>query len=182
MGRQPGGGTHQRVGCPPGGEPAEAYGLAVRPVINYRRDFVFSETPTVLWEALEHTERFERWWSWLQEFRIEGGTLATGSVLHGVVAPPLPYRMRIDVELVRCEPPREIDAVVSGDLEGVARLRLHETTAGTRAEVSWTVEMMQRPMRIASRVAHPVVRLGHDAVVDMTVAGFRRHLLRGALS
>jgi hypothetical protein len=36
--------------------------------------------------------------------------------------------------------------------------------------------MMQRPMRVAARVASPVLRWGHDRVVDATVAGFRRHL------
>jgi hypothetical protein len=36
--------------------------------------------------------------------------------------------------------------------------------------------MMQRPMRVAARVAPPVLRWGHDRVVDATVAGFRRHL------
>jgi len=35
---------------------------------------------------------------------------------------------------------------------------------------------MQRPMRVAARVAYPVLRWGHDRVVDATVAGFRRHL------
>ena len=37
--------------------------------------------------------------------------------------------------------------------------------------------MMQRPMRLAARVAHPVLRWGHDRVVEMTVNGFRRHLV-----
>jgi hypothetical protein len=157
-----------------------AYGLRVRPVISYKRGFTFPVAPAALWQAMERTEGFERWWSWLREFRLEGGALATGSVLHGVVVPPLPYRMRIDVEIIRCEPPSEIDAVVRGDLEGPARLRLEAVPAGTRAEVSWTIEMMQKPMRLASRIALPVLRLGHDAVVEMTVAGFRRQLLRDA--
>jgi hypothetical protein len=36
--------------------------------------------------------------------------------------------------------------------------------------------MMQRPMRMASRFAHPLLQWGHDAVVALTVAGFRRRL------
>jgi hypothetical protein len=39
--------------------------------------------------------------------------------------------------------------------------------------------MMQRPMRIASRLAHPLLVKAHDVVVDVTVAGFRRHLVHG---
>jgi uncharacterized protein YndB with AHSA1/START domain len=151
-----------------------------KPEIVYRREFSFPVTPAELWEAIEGTERFEAWWPWLREFRLEGGGLSAGSVLHGMVVPPLPYRMRVDVEIARCERPHEIDAAVHGDLEGTATLRLREGGDGSRAAVAWRIEMMQRPMRLASRFALPVLRLGHDAVVEMTVAGFRRHLRRGS--
>jgi len=90
----------------------------------------------------------------------------------------VPYRMRVDVELVRCRRPSLIDAIVLGDLKGTAKLRLRATDggSGTRVSVSWRIEMMQRAMRIASRVAHPLLVKAHDVVVDVTVAGFRRHL------
>jgi len=42
--------------------------------------------------------------------------------------------------------------------------------------VTWSIEMMQRPMRMAARLAHPLMRWGHDRVVETTVAGYRRHL------
>jgi hypothetical protein len=125
---------------------------------------------------MQEVDQFERWWPWLEEFRLEGGSLKVGSVLHGVVAPPLPYRMRLRVEITRSEPPTEIDAVVHGDLEGLASIEIHQTDVGTRAEVAWTVEMMQRPMRLAARFGRPLLQWGHDRVVESTVAGFRRHL------
>jgi len=146
------------------------------PVIAYQRSFEFDLTPAMLWATIEETERFERWWPWLREFTIDGGSLKTGAVLHGVVVPPLPYRMTLDIELVSCRRPQAIDALVHGDLEGDAHLRLRRSGAGTRAEVSWTLEMMQRPMRIASRFAHPLLVRAHDVVVDLTVSGFRRNL------
>jgi hypothetical protein len=84
--------------------------------------------------------------------------------------------LRIDVELTECVPPRRIDAVVHGDLEGEATLEIRDAGAGSRVEVAWTVEMMQRSMRMASRFAHPLLQWGHDVVVGITVAGFRRRL------
>jgi hypothetical protein len=65
---------------------------------------------------------------------------------------------------------------VHGDLEGVAHLVLDPDGKGTQASVSWRIEMMQRPMRMAARYARPVLCWGHDRVVDVTVASFRRHL------
>ena len=146
------------------------------PIIAYRRDYLFDVTPKELWSTLEDTDRYQAWWPWLREFSSEGDPLVTGSVMRGTVVPPLPYRMRIEVELVRCVRPKEVDALVHGDLEGSASLRLSAAGKRARAEVSWSVEMMQRPMRLASRVAHPVLKRGHDFVVELTVGGFRRHL------
>jgi hypothetical protein len=149
-------------------------------VIAYHGRFEFDVAPTEMWLAIERCDQFEAWWGWLREFRLEGARLEDGAVLRGVVSPPVPYEMRIEVVLDRCLPPRRVDATVRGDLIGGASLELGllRTAAGacTVAEVRWVVEMTQRPMRIAARFAHPLLRWGHDRVVDATVAGFRRHL------
>jgi carbon monoxide dehydrogenase subunit G len=145
-------------------------------VIDYRGRFAFDVPPEVIWNSIEHCERFESWWAWLREFRLEGPGLQSGAVLHGVVSPPVPYTMRIRVQLDRCERPARIDATVHGDLEGTARLVLVPVDDGSLAEVSWTIEMTQRAMRMAARVAHPLMQWGHDRVIETTVAGLRRHL------
>lgn len=144
--------------------------------MSYRRDHEFSASPAELWNALEEVDQFESWWPWLEEFRLEGDSLESGAVLHGVITPPLPYRMQIRVELTRSEPPHRIEALIHGDLEGTASLELQPRGAGSSLEVAWEVEMMQRPMRLADRMAHPLMQWGHDRVVEITVAGFRRRL------
>lgn len=147
------------------------------PVIDYRGGFDFNVTPGELWSSIEHAEQFERWWPWLREFSLEGGGLRSGAVMHGVVVPPLPYRIRVDVELVACRRPAAIDAVVHGDLEGKASMRIRRCGLnGCTVEAKWSVEMMQTPMRITSRFAHPLLRWGHDRVVEITVRSFRRQL------
>ena len=145
-------------------------------VVEYTAVHRFPMPPAELWDELEHVEHFERWWSWLSDFRLDGDGLVDGAVLHGVVAPPLPYRMRLTVGLERCVRPSVIDAAVHGDLEGQAHLRLEPEGDGSRVDVQWTIEMMQRPMRVAAHVAHPLLRWGHDRVVDATVYSFRRHI------
>ncbi len=142
--------------------------------MRYRRSHSFTVDPESLWAALEQVDQFERWWPWFQEVEVAGAPLARGTVLSGVVAPPLPYRMRLDVELTDCRRPVAIDARVRGDLRGPARLRLRPEADGTTVDVEWSMEMMQRPMRLASRLAGPLLQWGHDRIVDMTVAGFRR--------
>jgi carbon monoxide dehydrogenase subunit G len=150
------------------------------PVIDYTGTFRFAAPPEVVWETIERTGEFERWWGWLGDFRLEGSGLEAGSVLVGTVSPPLPYHMRIRVELEDCVRPSLIDAAVHGDLEGRGRLELARVGDETVASVAWTIEMMQRPMRAAARFAHPLLRWGHDRVVDATVHGFRRQLAASA--
>ena len=153
------------------GVPSSAY------VIEYDGTFTFPVPVAQLWARLVQVDRFSSWWSWLREFSVEGNGLEHGTVLHGIVAPPLPYRMRLDVVLDECVPERRITAFVHGDLEGAASLTFDGDDAETRAHATWTIEMMQRPMRVAARIAHPLLRWGHDRVVDATVDGFRRHLV-----
>ena len=96
---------------------------------------------------------------------------APGSVVRGVVVPPLPYRMRLEVVLDDCVRERCIDASVHGDLEGVARIAFEGDDTETRVHAAWTIEMMQPSMRVAARIAPRLLRWGHDRVVDATVQG-----------
>ncbi len=146
-------------------------------VIDYTGRFGFPVPPSEVWAAIARFDQFEGWWGWLGELEVDGPGLQDGSVLRGTVAPPVPYRMRVAVELERCVSDRLIDASVTGDLVGEAHLRLRPTSEGTVTDVAWSLEMMQRPMRVAARVAHPLLRWGHDRVVEATVSGFRSQLV-----
>jgi hypothetical protein len=146
-------------------------------VINYEGDFAFPVSVAELWATIGRVDCFSSWWSWLQEFSVEGGVLEHGTVLHGIVAPPVPYRMRLDVLLDECVPERRITALVHGDLEGAATLVFDGDDVDSRVHATWTVVMMQRPMRLAARIAPQLLRWGHQRVVDATVEGFRHHLV-----
>ena len=146
------------------------------PVLTYRNAFAFDLSPDRLWHQIEAFDRFEGWWPWLTDLTITGEGLSTGSILRGTVNPPLPYRMRLRIELVSCTPFEALDARIDGDLTGDAHLRFYPDGKGTLIDVSWTVEMQQPAMRLASRISRPLLQWGHDRVVEMTVAGFRRRI------
>ena len=145
-------------------------------VIDYDGTFVFPAPAAELWTTIARFDCFPSWWSWLREFAVQGSGLRHGTSLHGIVAPPLPYRMRLDVVLEECVPEQRLTAIVHGDLEGPAQLTFEGDDSETRVHATWTIEMMQRPMRLAARIAKPLLRWGHDRVVDATVDSFRRQL------
>jgi uncharacterized protein YndB with AHSA1/START domain len=144
--------------------------------MSYRHGFGFALSPERLWSELEAVDQFERWWPWLTDLTVDGPGLAEGSVLTGVVSPPLPYRMRVRIEVVECERLHLISAVIGGDLTGPSTLRFRPDGDGTWVDATWTLEMQQPAMRLASRIGRPLLQWGHDRVVDLTVAGFRRRI------
>ena len=158
---------------------AACYAVAVAEspyVFEYAETFTFAATPEQVWAVLERFEALAATWPWLRELRIDGTGLQQGTVIRGVVAPPVPYQMRLTVVLDDCAPAKYINASVHGDLEGRAHIAFDRDGFETRANVCWTIEMMQPPMRVAARVAPRLLRWGHDRVVAATVKGLRRHL------
>ncbi len=73
-------------------------------VIDYSGRFGFPVPPSEVWAPIGQFDQFERWWGWLGELAVDGPGLQSGAVLRGTVAPPVPYRMRVAVQLDRCEP------------------------------------------------------------------------------
>jgi len=145
-------------------------------VFEHDRSYTFDANRKEVWAVLERFDGLAAGWPWLHDLDIEGPGLQSGTVMSGVVAPPVPYRMRLRVDIDECEPERSIAASVHGDLEGVAYITFDGDGDETCAYATWTIEMMQPAMRVAARVAPRLLRWGHDRVVDATVNGLRRHL------
>jgi hypothetical protein len=146
--------------------------------VDYRGAFWFPVGPNELWETIERFDRFESWWAWLRDFGADTDGLVAGNVLHCTVVPPVPYRLRLDIRLERCRP-HVVEATIDGDLRGSAVIRLEPVDAGTRVAEAWSLDIMSTPLRVAALVAYPLMRWGHDRVVEMAVAGFRRWALAG---
>ena len=146
-------------------------------VVEYHESFIFAVRPEVIWNRLAHPEQFGMWFRWLSETYLEGPGLVPGAVLRGVVAPPLPYRLRLSVWMRHVEPPTLLEADVEGDLRGPASFVFDPLDVGSRVSVDWRLEMRQPALRLAARLSPPILRWGHDRVVDWTVSSFRHHLL-----
>lgn len=156
-----------------GGEPAVNR-------IDYRGAFWFPVGPNELWVTIERFDRFESWWAWLRNFDADTDRLVVGNVLHATVVPPVPYRLCLDIRLEASLRPQVVEATIDGDVRGFAVMRLEPVDDGTQVTVVWSLNMTSRPLRIAAHVAYPLMRWGHDRVVEMAVAGFRRQALAGA--
>ena len=134
----------------------------------------FAVPPGVLWDACTRIDRFQSWWPWLRVLETDG--LVAGTTARCVVRAPLPYSLRFDVAVLEVVPERLVDTRVSGDLEGPARLEVRPHGAGSEARLLWEVDLVATPLRLASRLARPVMEWGHDRVIEMGLRQFRRAL------
>lgn len=129
-----------------------------------------------LWEAISDVRQFPAWWPWLRDFDTSDHRLRPGLVMRGHVAPPVPYRMSVVVEIMDVDPLQQVRARVHGDLSGPAVLLLDHTPTGCQLTVCWRIEMCRPAMRVAARVVRPMLVWGHDRVVETTVGRFRNEI------
>jgi hypothetical protein len=144
--------------------------------VPFERTFVFDGSPSDLWDAVALIARRNDFDDRLFRFELDGRPLETDSTVDVEVTPPLPYRVRLQIQFSECTRPSEIRIALRGDVEGVGSVYLLPRGEETHVRATWNVELVQPSMRTVARVAYPVVVWGQDLVVDAIVRAFRRRL------
>jgi uncharacterized protein YndB with AHSA1/START domain len=122
--------------------------------------------PGALWRTLSDVGRYQAWWPWLRRF--DADALAPGEVWSCEVRPPTGYAVRFAVALHEVRPAERISASISGDIAGTAQLEMAAlgTTGGTEVELVSELGPNSRWLSGLALVAGPIVRYGHDWVLD----------------
>lgn len=134
------------------------------------RTYRFDASPDQFWAAVEDVGSYRRWWPWLRTF--DGLAFAPGSRWTCAVQPPVPYRIRFTVDLDTVEPFRMVTVKVSGDILGTASLHVAADGAGSVVRLVSELMPNNRILRAAALVARPIVRFGHDWVLDTGASQF----------
>ncbi|MCU1427076.1 MAG: Polyketide cyclase / dehydrase and lipid transport [Actinomycetia bacterium] len=154
---------------------------------HFDRAWTFAVPADELFSVLDRTDDFRRWWTWLRHFDTTSPSSSAAALSAGVQANcliqgPVPYALRLQVEIERVERPTLVETHVRGDLDGPARLEVQPTPAGSTARLSWELELRDATLRRINRFARPLMEWAHDRVVGMGVEQFRRHALAGDVS
>jgi len=128
------------------------------------RRYRFALPPDELWEVATSVDGYRSWWPWLRRF--DGAAFAAGQVWACVVQPPLPYAVRFAIALDEVEAPALVRATITGDIEGSAALEVTAAPGGCEARLVSHLSPANSVLRAAARLARPVVRFGHDWVLD----------------
>ena len=147
--------------------------------VRYRRTHIFEASPAEVWRVVERPDLFVRMWPWMKQPNLKAEAIELGSRLEFTIDPPFPYRMQVEARFTKVVSQEAVEADIVGDLEGVASALFAKHPRGTRADVTWTVELKQKRMRTVARVARPVLVQGHNWAVRVALRGFKRQLQRG---
>jgi len=128
------------------------------------RRYRFPVPPDAVWSALADTDDYQGWWPWLRSFEAHG--LHTGDEWQCTVRPPLPYTLRFTIHLLEVDRPRLVTSRISGDIRGIARLDITTAPAGSELHLTSTLTPSSRAFGVVAAIARPVVRRGHDWVLD----------------
>jgi uncharacterized protein YndB with AHSA1/START domain len=139
------------------------------------RRYRFAVGPEELWSALTRVEDYRSWWPWLRHF--DGSAFAAGERWACVVQPPLPYSLRFTISLREVVAPRFVTATIEGDIGGEARIDVSGSGAASELHLVSRLAPITGVMRRIARVARPVVRFGHDWVLDTGFRQFERRAL-----
>jgi uncharacterized protein YndB with AHSA1/START domain len=143
--------------------------------VRSERRFRFDATPSALWAALGSVEDYPRWWPWLRQF--DARALAADEEWHCTVKPPLPYVVRFTIRFDEVRPERRIAASVSGDIDGPALLGIEPDGEGCAVTLTSSLRPTNTVLRAASIIGRPLVRYGHDWVLDIGAGQFASRAL-----
>jgi hypothetical protein len=99
-----------------------------------------------------------------------------GKRQHLLFTTRLPYRLGFDIQVRHLEPPTTLEAVTTGELEGVGRWTLTPDDGGTLVRYDWDVWTTRWWMNLAAPVARPVFTWNHDALMREAAQGLARRL------
>ena len=139
---------------------------------DYDRRFDFAVSPETFWHTVSRTDCYPEWWTWLRDFESDG--LHAGSHTQCVIRTPLPYALRVTVDVERVVPPERVETRVSGDLDGLARLEISPTASGCAARLVWLLELREPWLARLARFTRPVLTWAHDQVISSGVQRFER--------
>jgi hypothetical protein len=135
------------------------------------RTYSFSFDADELWTRIGRVDDYGDWWPWLHHF--DGHHLSAGDVWSCEVHPPVPYVVHFAVRLDEVRQGQSVHATISGDIEGSAVLHVEHDGPECRVRLVSELSPAKQSLRVMSIAARPVVRFGHNWILDVGVRQFR---------
>ena len=139
------------------------------------RRYQFASDLSSVWRGLADVPAYPTWWPWLVEF--DGQLLRPGECWHCRIRSPLGIALRFDVRIAFVTERVRVGAVLHGDLEGAASVRLADRDQGAEVRLTSALAPHKRVLASVAAVAPWLGRRAHDRLLD---TGARQFATAGA--
>lgn len=127
--------------------------------------------PEQVFLALADASTYPEWWKPVYIEVDADGPPEQGRVSHHHFKGRLPYTLRTRSEIVRYEPPNELEVAVVGDLTGKGVWTLTPRDGGVHVRFDWRVIADRPLLRYLTPILRPVFRWNHNWSVKRAIEG-----------
>jgi uncharacterized protein YndB with AHSA1/START domain len=125
----------------------------------------------VVFDALADARTYPDWWTPVYIDVQADGPPEVGSASRQHFKGRLPYTLRTVSEIVRIDPPHELEVKVDGDLTGRGVWTLSERDGRVHVRFDWRVHADRPLLRVLTPVLRPVFRWNHNWSVKRAIQG-----------
>ena len=131
-----------------------------------------------VWKEIHNSQDWPVWWQGVESVRElrAGDVNGVGSVRRYTWKSKLPYRLSFDMETIRVEPPRLLEGIAKGELQGRGLWQLSTEGNETIVRYDWKVETTKAWMNVLSPIARPLFEWNHNVVMSWGAQGLARRL------
>ena len=131
-----------------------------------------------VWNEIYHSDEWPTWWKGVEsvvEVR-KGDEKGVGSIRHYTWKSKLPYRLSFDMQTIRVEPPRLLEGIAMGELQGRGLWQLSTEGSETIVRYDWNVETTKSWMNLLAPIARPWFEWNHNVVMSWGAEGLAKRL------
>jgi hypothetical protein len=131
-----------------------------------------------VWNEIYQSHDWPTWWKGVEKVvevhkGDEGGV---GSIHRYTWKSKLPYRLSFDMKTVRIEPPRLLEGIAFGELQGRGLWQLSTQANETIVRYDWNVITTKQWMNLLAPIARPLFEWNHHVVMNWGAEGLEKRL------
>ncbi len=130
----------------------------------------------VIFNTLADARTYPEWWKPVYLKVVTAGPPKVGLVSTQLFKGRLPYHLRTTSEIVRMDPPRELEVQVKGDLSGRGVWTLTPVNESIHIRFDWRVNADRPLLRILTPLLRPLFRWNHNWAIQRAMEGLEAYV------
>jgi uncharacterized membrane protein len=127
---------------------------------NFITTWIIEAPIETVWTEIINYPNWPTWWKYVES------VIPQQNYHRFTWTTPLSYKIAFDTELTRVEPPKVLELVAKGDVDGVGLWELEPTEKGTLVRYTWKVKTTKTWMNLLAIFIRPLMEWNHNVVME----------------